>query len=88
MARLAVILALVGAFAFTAAWLALGAHTGWTRMKIETKKVDPVTEIEFIEYRQGFVPGIDFLAAGLGGCAILLGAGLILSRFKSTTQTS
>jgi hypothetical protein len=88
MGRILVILAIAGALAVSAAWLALGAHTGWTRMKIETKKVDPVTEIEFIEYRQGFVPGIDFLAAGLGGCAILLGAGFILSRFKSTTQTS
>lgn len=86
MARLAVILALVGAVAVTATWFALGAHTGWTRMKIETKQVDPVTEIEFTEYSPGFVPGVDFLGAGLAGCAILLAAGGILSRFNSKTS--
>jgi hypothetical protein len=88
MARLAVILALAGAFAVAATWFALGAHTGWTRMKVETKKIDPVTEIEFTEYRPGFIPGIDFLGAGLAGCAFLLGTGLILSRLKSKTNPS
>jgi hypothetical protein len=85
MGRLAIILSLAGFLAVISAWLVLGAHTGWTRMKIETKKVDPVTEIEFVEYRPGFVPGVDFLAAGLGGCTLLLGAGLILSRRRSKT---
>lgn len=88
MGRLLVILAVAGLVAVVAAWLALGAHTGWTRMKIETKKVDPVTEIEFTEYRPGFIPGVDFLAAGLGGCTLLLGAGLFLSRRRSNNKTT
>jgi hypothetical protein len=88
MGRILVILAIAGALAVSAAWLALGANTGWTRMKIETKKIDPVTEIEFIEYTPGFIPGIDALAVGLGGCIFLLGVGWILSRHQSKTKTS
>ncbi len=88
MGRILVILAVAGALAVTAAWLALGANTGWTRMKIETKKIDPVTEIEFTEYAPGFIPGIDALAVGLGGCTFLLGLGWFLSRQQSKTKTS
>jgi hypothetical protein len=83
MKRFVTILAVAGALAVIATWAVLGAHRGWTRMKIETKKVDPVTEIEYVEYHPGFIPGVDFLAAGLFGCAILFGAGMILARFQS-----
>lgn len=83
MARILIILSLVGALAVTAVWVALGAHPGWTKMKIETKQVDPVTEIEFTEYRSGFVPGIDFLGAGLAGCVLLAGTGWIVSKLHN-----
>ncbi|GAB4242373.1 MAG: hypothetical protein OHK005_06170 [Candidatus Methylacidiphilales bacterium] len=57
--------------AVLASWFLLGAHTGWTQTKLPHTQIDPVTEIEFVQYQDGFRPGLDFLVAGL-----LLGSGL------------
>lgn len=80
MKRFFYVLAVVSALAVITAWVALGSHTGWTKTKVATVKVDPVTEIEFTEYQEGFVPGIDFLGAGLIGSAALFGFGFLLSK--------
>lgn len=58
-------LAAVTALGALAAWLALGAHRGWTMTSVPRKAVDEVTGIEFLTYERGFVPGVDFLGAGL-----------------------
>ncbi|ATC63103.1 hypothetical protein CMV30_03545 [Nibricoccus aquaticus] len=66
-------------------WAAAGANTGFTKDKIALKKTDEVTGIEFVEYQDHFLPGIEFLAAGTG-----LGLALIAITFfrKKTKHTS
>ncbi len=79
MIRFFYLLAVVSALAVITAWVALGSNIGWTKTLISTNKVDPITEIQFTEYQKGFVPGIDFLGAGLIGSAALFGFGYLLS---------
>ena len=71
MAALLVVLA-AGTF-----WLATGSNKGWTKTSVAVKTVDEVTGIEGIEYRQRFVPGIDFVGCALFGAGILAGASLL-----------
>jgi hypothetical protein len=64
-------LAVLSAVAIIACWLALGAHMGWSQTRVPVPKTDPVTESAFTEYEQRFLPGLDFLAAGLLGSAAI-----------------
>ena len=68
------------------AWVTLGANRGWTRTSEPVKTLDAVTGIEGIEYRDKFVPGVDFLAGALLGAGVLYGASLFF-RNKQTNQT-
>jgi len=65
------VFAVLLALAVVAVWIGLGADRGWTKTKVAVPLTDPVTEIAYVEYRSGFVPGVDFLAAGLAGAAAL-----------------
>ena len=55
-------------------WLLGGARLGFFVVTEEIPKIDPVTEIEYTERQDKFLPGIDFLAGGfiLGGSFYLL----------------
>ncbi len=86
MAKLLQIFAVLCALAVLGLWFALGANTGWTRNQIVEKFVDPVTEIESQRYKDGFIPGVDFLGAGLIGSGMLFAAGFAISRFKPKTS--
>ena len=46
-------------------WAALGAHRGWTKTRVEIKTMDDVTGIEKREWQDKFLPGVDFLGAGV-----------------------
>jgi len=59
-----------------AVWFALGAHTGWTKTSVTTMKVDEITGLEFPVVEKRFVPGVEFLAAGLVGSVLLGGLSL------------
>jgi len=65
------VLALIVVLGAVAAWLATGAHRGWTKTSVEKKITDEVTGIEGIAYERRFVPGIDFLGAALAGAGAL-----------------
>lgn len=52
-------------------WGLRGGRLGWSQTAIPTVKVDSITEIEFTEYESRFVPGIDFLGAGIAGAVAL-----------------
>lgn len=82
MAKLLQIFAVLCALAVVGIWFSLGAHRGWSKNQIETKKTDPVTEIAYSEFEDGFVPGVDFLGAGLLGSGVLFAAGFFLSKLK------
>lgn len=90
MAKLLQILAVFCALAVAGLWFVLGANTGWSRHQIETKKTDPVTEIEYSDYQPGFIPGLDFLGAGLLGSGLIFAVGFAISKFtpKSKTEKS
>ena len=83
MPRFFYILAVVSALAVVIAWVALGANTAWTKNSISIVKVDPITEIEFTEYQKGFVPGVDFLGAGLIGSVALFGFGFFIAKLSA-----
>jgi hypothetical protein len=46
-------------------WLFGGPNLGWTKTSVPHVRVDPVTELEVKDYEPRFVPGVDFLTAGL-----------------------
>ena len=84
MRRTLQVLAVVVTVVTITLWIAKGANTGWTKTKIQVWTVDEVTEIRTPEWREKFVPGLDFLGVGL----FLAGAVVVASRFfrKTTNQ--
>ena len=86
MAKILTILAAITAVAVIGAWALLGANRGWTKTSVGIQKIDPVTEIAFTEYESRFVPGVDFLAVGLGGAIGLGVIALVISKIKSTKK--
>lgn len=77
------ILAIVIFLAMVVIWAAMGANLGWTKTKVATVQVDPVTEIEFPTYEDRFVPGVEFLIAGIGAATVLFTCSVVLARFSS-----
>lgn len=78
-------LALVLAAATFAWWLAAGGQRGWTKTSIPVKVVDEITGIEGVTYQQKFVPGVDFLGAGLLGAGALAAISLLIHNHTKTT---
>jgi hypothetical protein len=76
----AALLALVVA----AFWFFAGSNLGWTKTSVTKKFKDPVTEIEVDRYVKHFVPGVDFLGAGLVAAGALAGASFFFR--KKTAQ--
>lgn len=87
MTKLLRILALLAALGVVSSWLLLGADRGWSKTAIPVKKTDPVTEIEYVEYDRRFVPGVDFLAAGLLGSAALFAVSLFLPKLQTKSNS-
>jgi hypothetical protein len=52
--------------AVLATWFALGANLGWTKTSVSTQKIDEITGIEYSVQQDRFVPGLEFLAVGIG----------------------
>ena len=68
-------------------WFFGGPNLGWTKTQVPVVLKDPVTEIEYTEWRKNFVPGVDFLAGSLGVAGALFGASwLVRSRVALKTQ--
>ncbi len=76
--------ALVLALAGLGVWVAMGAHRGWTQTSVAVKVADEVTGIEAVQYRSGFVPGVDFMAGVLVASGALGAASLL---FRNQQQT-
>lgn len=47
-------------------WGSAGFNTGWTKNRVPLPRVDEVTGVEYTEYEQRLVPGLEFLVIGLG----------------------
>ena len=69
------ILLLVGTIAI---WAGMGGTLGWTKTKIPVKHVDAVTGIEYVEYKSGLEPGVEFLALGIGSAVVIFAATLFV----------
>jgi hypothetical protein len=74
------ILAALLAIVTVSLWFAKGANPGWTKNRIQVKTIDPVTEIEQVEWEDKFVPGLDFLGGGLAGAGALTVGSLFLRK--------
>lgn len=80
------ILSLGVAVGSVAVWLAMGPHLGWTRTSVPVRTYDEITEIESIQYRKQFVPGLELLAAGLLAAGVLGGVSFFLRSPKTQTH--
>ncbi len=80
--RFAGLLVLLGALGL---WLVRGANRGWTKTSVPGKKLDEVTGIEGIEYRPGFVPGVDFVGAAALGAGALAGVSFLFRKPSKPT---
>jgi hypothetical protein len=45
-------------------WLSTGAHKGFSKDRVEIEKIDPITQIEYVDYEERFIMGVEYLAAG------------------------
>lgn len=61
-------------------WLFGGPNTGWTKTSVMVKTVDPVTEQDEIKWEKRFLPGVDFLGAGLVAGAVLFGTSFVFRK--------
>ena len=50
-----------------------GSHTGWSMDKVPVQLVDEITGIEYTEYEDRYVPGIEFLGAGIAFAGLVFG---------------
>lgn len=72
--------ALLLALIVLAAWFFGGPNLGWTKTSVPHKVKDPVTELEVDVYEKRFVPGVDFLGAGLGVAAFMAAGSFFFRR--------
>lgn len=66
-------------------WAAAGWNTGFTKDKIEIRKTDEITGIEYPEYQEHFLPGIEFLTIGTGLGLALIGVTFFRRKSKHTS---
>ena len=84
MKRAIQIAAAVLAIATVGLWFAKGANSGWTKNRVQVKTIDPVTEIEQVEWQDKFLPGLDILGGGLVAAGALIVGSLFIR--KQTKQ--
>lgn len=76
-------LALIILIATLGSWAALGANLGWTKTSTQEMLVDPVTEIEYPgPIKEAFLPGVEFLALGIGAAIVLFGVSFLIPNHK------
>jgi len=59
-------------------WAALGAHTGWSKNRVQEMRTDDVTGLEQPIWRETWIPGVDFVGVGLACSGCLLVASLLI----------
>jgi len=79
-------LAALSAVAIVACWISLGAHMGWSQTRIPVQRTDAVTATTFTDYEERFLPGLDFLVAGLVGSAAIFALPLVIPKSKGSNR--
>ena len=72
------ILAAVLVIGAVAWWAAAGANRGWTKTQVPRKVRDEVTGLDGVQWRDQFVPGVDFLGLAATGAIILAGVSFFI----------
>jgi hypothetical protein len=67
-------------------WWFSGADMGWTKTYVTIPATDEITGIQYEVKKEKFVPGVDFLAAGIGLSAGIFAASFLLSPRKPKIQ--
>ena len=66
-------------------WAATGAHRGWSMNRVPVTQIDETTAIEYITYKERFVPGLDTLLIGSIAAIVLIGGSFF---FRSSSSAS
>jgi hypothetical protein len=61
-------------------WFFKGHNTGWTRNTVFKPVHDPVTGLDGSVPERAFIPGVDFLAIGLGLAALQFGSSFFIRK--------
>jgi len=61
-------------------WLFGGPNLGWTKTSVPVEKFDEVSKISYKDWEKRFLPGVDFVAAGLAAGAVLFGASFLFHK--------
>ncbi|MFT5836679.1 MAG: hypothetical protein ACI9ZV_000175 [Candidatus Azotimanducaceae bacterium] len=61
--RILALLIIVGSMLF---WISTGSHTGFSKNRVEIPQIDPITQIEYIDYEERFVMGVEYLSLAYG----------------------
>ena len=77
-ARTTRIFALVALVGSMLCWIYGGARTGFYQTYYTEKKVDLVTQIEYEEQIEAFLPGVEILVTGFGLFLLLVVAGSVM----------
>ncbi|HEY5742539.1 MAG TPA: hypothetical protein VIS99_08355 [Terrimicrobiaceae bacterium] len=77
-------LALISAVAIVACWLSLGANMGWSQTRVPVDRENLASESTLEAYEERFVPGLDFLGAGLLGAAAILALTFLVPNRRNT----
>ena len=65
-------------------WMLGGARAGFTDTSIVHPYIDEITGIESKKYEDGLVPGIEFLAVGFLGFAVMFGTAAFLENERQS----
>jgi len=82
------ILSVLVLLAGVAVWFVTGRNLGWSKTSQAVEKIDPVTEIKYPEYKNGFYPGIDFLGLTVVCAGVLYAASFIFRKKLEQSQRS
>ena len=86
MKRASILLAALFAVATLIIWASGGFHTGWTQTSIPVTGVDEITGIEYVTHEDGFIAGLDVLAAGLGLSFLTLTLSVVVQKMSARSH--
>jgi len=67
-------------------WVVGGAHQGWSMNRVPLTKTDEITGIDYVEYEDRFVAGLEVLAGGTGGAVLLFGLSFLFRKPTSNLK--
>jgi hypothetical protein len=72
--RICALLIIVNSTAF---WFSTGSHTGFSKNRVEVPQIDPITQIQYVDYEERFVMGVEYLALAYGVAVAAFGLSFV-----------